>query len=89
MAMVATDDGFGLAEEALRSSGQVTVLRTRQSGDKDLKLGDILKNFELLVAARRDAFGLVDSDPHLKSRPELISEVRAMLGDQVEWLFVG
>ena len=88
-AMVATNDGFRLAEEDLRIRGQGTVLGTRQSGVKDLKLADILEDFELLVAARRDAFGLVDSDPHLKNHPDLISEVRAMLGDQVEWLFVG
>jgi ATP-dependent DNA helicase RecG len=87
-AMVSTTDGFRLAEEDLRIRGQGTVFGTRQSGLKDLKLADILEDFELLLAARRDAFGLVDSDPHLKNHPDLISEVRAMLGDRVEWLFV-
>jgi ATP-dependent DNA helicase RecG len=87
-AMVATNDGFRLAEEDLRIRGQGTVFGTRQSGVKDLKLADILEDFELLVAARRDAFGLVDSDPDLSNHPELIKEVRAMLGDEVEWLFV-
>jgi ATP-dependent DNA helicase RecG len=87
-AMVATNDGFRLAEEDLRIRGQGTVFGTRQSGVKDLKLADILEDFELLVAARRDAFGLVDSDPDLSNHPELVKEVRAMLGDEVEWLFV-
>ena len=87
-AMVATNDGFRLAEEDLRIRGQGTVFGTRQSGVKDLKLADILEDFELLVAARRDAFGLVDADPHLENHPDLISEVRAMLGDQVDWLFI-
>jgi ATP-dependent DNA helicase RecG len=87
-AMVSTTDGFRLAEEDLRIRGQGTVFGTRQSGLKDLKLADILEDFELLLAARRDAFGLVDSDPHLKNHPDLTSEVRAMLGDRVEWLFV-
>jgi len=87
-AMTATTDGFRLAEEDLRIRGQGTVFGTRQSGVKDLRIADILEDFELLVAARRDAFGLVDSDPELRDHPELAKEVRAMLGDEAEWLFV-
>jgi len=87
-AMVATNDGFRLAEEDLAIRGQGTVFGTRQSGVKDLKLADILADFELLVAARRDAFGLVDSDPHLARHPDLVGEVKGMLGDSVDWLFV-
>lgn len=87
-AMTATTDGFRLAEEDLRIRGQGTVFGTRQSGVKDLRIADILEDFELLVAARTDAFGLVDSDPELREHPELAQEVRAMLGDEAEWLFV-
>ncbi|HSM43682.1 MAG TPA: ATP-dependent DNA helicase RecG [Acidimicrobiia bacterium] len=87
-AMVGTNDGFRLAEEDLRIRGQGTVFGTRQSGMKDLKLADILADFELLTVARRDAFALVDSDPTLRGHPELREEVAAMLGDEVEWLFV-
>ena len=87
-AMTATNDGFRLAEEDMRIRGQGTVFGTRQSGVKDLRIADILEDFDLLVAARRDAFGLVDSDPELRDHVELADEVRAMLGDEVEWLFV-
>jgi ATP-dependent DNA helicase RecG len=87
-AMVGTNDGFRLAEEDLRIRGQGTVFGTRQSGVKDLKLADILTDFEILTAARRDAFALVDSDPSLSEHPELVEEVSAMLGDEVDWLFV-
>jgi len=87
-AMVSTNDGFRLAEEDLRIRGQGTVFGTRQSGVKDLKLADILSDFDLLVAARRDAFALVGSDPWLQEHPELREEVAAMLGDEVAWLFV-
>ncbi len=86
--MVGTTDGFRLAEEDLRIRGQGTVFGTRQSGVKDLKLADILSDFEILVAARRDAFAMVDSDPMLHAHPELRDEVGAMLGDEVDWLFV-
>jgi ATP-dependent DNA helicase RecG len=87
-AMVGTNDGFRLAEEDLRIRGQGTVFGTRQSGLKDLKLADILADFETLVVARRDAFALVASDPSLSGHPGLRDEVAAMLGDEVEWLFV-
>jgi ATP-dependent DNA helicase RecG len=87
-AMVSTTDGFRLAEEDLRIRGQGTVFGTRQSGVKDLKLADILSDFDLLTAARRDAFSLVDSDPTMSDHPELLEEVVAMLGDRVDWLFV-
>ncbi|HEU4895195.1 MAG TPA: ATP-dependent DNA helicase RecG, partial [Acidimicrobiia bacterium] len=87
-AMVGTTDGFRLAEEDLRIRGQGTVFGTRQSGVKDLKLANILTDFDVLVAARRDAFGIVDSDPDLAGYPELREEVAAMLGDEAAWLFV-
>jgi ATP-dependent DNA helicase RecG len=86
--MVGTNDGFRLAEEDLRIRGQGTVFGTRQSGVKDLKLADILTDFDLLTAARRDAFALVDSDPTLSAHRELADEVAAMLGDEAAWLFV-
>jgi hypothetical protein len=40
-----------------------------------------------LVAARREAFALVEDDPTLERHPELADEVKAMLGQEVDWLF--
>lgn len=87
-AMVATTDGFRLAEEDLRIRGQGTVFGTRQSGLADLRIADILVDADLLVAARREAFALVAADPALGDHFELAAEVRALLGEEVEWLFV-
>ncbi len=86
-AMAATTDGFRLAEVDLEIRGQGTVFGARQSGMGDFKVANLLRDFELLVAARRDAFALVDRDPELIESPDLAEEVRAMLGDSVEWLF--
>ena len=86
-AMVATNDGFELAEEDLRIRGQGTVFGARQAGAKDLRIADILRDADLLVAARREAFALVEDDPALEHHPELADEVRAMLGQEVDWLF--
>lgn len=87
-AMVATSDGFRLAEEDLRIRGQGTVFGTRQSGMGDLRIADILKDFEILVDARKEAFDLVAEDPNLQAHPELAEEIQALMGESVEWLFV-
>lgn len=86
-AMVATTDGFRLAEEDLRIRGQGTVFGERQAGMKDLKLADILRDADLLITAREEAFALVAGDPDLEDHPLLRDEVRALLGDDAEWLF--
>ncbi len=86
-AMAATTDGLELAQHDLRIRGQGTVFGARQSGMADLVLADIIRDLDLLTAARRDAFTIVDRDPLLSEHPELAEEVRALLGESVEWLF--
>ncbi|MEN8233807.1 MAG: ATP-dependent DNA helicase RecG [Actinomycetota bacterium] len=85
-AMCATTDGFRLAEEDLRIRGQGTVFGARQSGMTDLRLANILRDVDVLVDARREAFALVERDPDLAEHAELAAEVQAMLGDDAEWL---
>ena len=88
VAMVESNDGFELANVDLAIRGQGTLFGTSQSGLADLKVADILADREWLYRARRDAFALVDGDPDLSKHPDLAAEIRAMLGDKVEWLFV-
>ena len=57
-----------------RIRGQGTVFGARQSGLPDLRLADILRDADLLVTARREAFRLVGADPHLERHPELAEE---------------
>jgi ATP-dependent DNA helicase RecG len=87
-AMISTTDGFRLAEEDLRIRGQGTVFGARQAGMGDLRIGDILRDVDVLVTARREAFALVASDPDLGGYKDIADEIRALLGEDVEWLFI-
>ena len=68
--------------------GGPIAMRRLTAAQYKASIADLLGDFEMLVAARRDAFGLDASDPELAGQPELLEEVRAVLGDLVEWLFV-
>jgi ATP-dependent DNA helicase RecG len=87
-AMVETTDGFRLAEVDLELRGQGTVFGARQSGRGDLKVANILRDTDLLAEARHEAFALVATDDRLGRHSDLQDEVRVLLGDAVEWLFL-
>jgi ATP-dependent DNA helicase RecG len=82
-------DGFKLSEVDLAIRGEGTLFGSRQSGMPDLKVAKLLRDVDVLVEARREAFTLVANDPMLKrhdNRP-LRREIRELLGADVEWLF--
>jgi ATP-dependent DNA helicase RecG len=82
-------DGFKLSEVDLAIRGEGTLFGSRQSGMPDLKVAKLLRDIEVLVEARREAFALVAEDPRLRSpvhRP-LRREIKELLGADVEWLF--
>jgi ATP-dependent DNA helicase RecG len=88
-ALVEHQDGFKLSEVDLAIRGEGTLFGSRQSGMPDLKVAKLLRDVDILVEARRDAFALVAEDPTLK-RPDhrpLRREIRELLGANVEWLF--
>jgi len=63
--MTRSNDGFEIAEHDLRLRGPGEMFSTRQHGLPDLKIANIVDDFDLLVAARRNAFELVSQDPML------------------------
>lgn len=82
-------DGFKLSEVDLAIRGEGTLFGSRQSGMPDLKMAKLLRDIEVLVEARKEAFELVAKDPTLKdpvNRP-LRREIKELLGADVEWLF--
>jgi len=63
--MTRSNDGFELAEHDLRLRGPGEMFSTRQHGLPDLKIADIVNDYDLLVMARRNAFEMVRDDPML------------------------
>lgn len=63
--MQRTNDGFEISEYDLRLRGPGELFSTRQHGLPDLKIADIVEDYELLEMARRDAFKMVKKDPML------------------------
>ncbi len=76
--MTRTNDGFEIAEQDLRLRGPGEMFSTRQHGLPDLKIANIIDDYELLVMARRNAFELVQSDPML-TKPKHRNIRRALL----------
>ncbi|HEY3071134.1 MAG TPA: ATP-dependent DNA helicase RecG, partial [Gaiellaceae bacterium] len=73
-ALVATADGFRLAEVDLELRGEGQLLGTRQSGLPDLKFARLARDRKLIEKARAWAADLVDSDGPLLDEAERIYE---------------
>jgi ATP-dependent DNA helicase RecG len=66
--MVATTDGFLIAEKDLDLRGPGDLLGTRQHGVPDFALRALFRDRKLLETAREEAFAIVESDPRLEDR---------------------
>ena len=63
-----TSDGFVVAEADWEMRGPGDLLGTAQSGLPDLKLGDLIKDADLMRQARAAVTGILAVDPGLESR---------------------
>ncbi len=89
-ALVASTDGFELAEVDLDLRGEGTILGERQKGQNDLKLASLRRDRETVVKARQVAIELVDADPTLAHHPALAAELEVFLDEaDAEFLLKG
>ena len=87
-AIAATSDGFALARLDVEQRREGDVLGVAQSGRRrQLKLLSLLRDEELISAARAEAADIVAGDPTLADHPLLAAQVAALLDDdQAEYL---
>jgi ATP-dependent DNA helicase RecG len=83
-ALVATTDGFELAEIDLDLRGEGTLMSTSQKGRSDLKLASLRRDRNLVELARDAAFEIVDADPELARHPELADELALVFSESDE-----
>ena len=70
--VAATNDGFTLARLDLEQRKEGDVLGARQSGGRSqLRLLRLLRDEDLILAAREDAFAIVTADPNLEQHTAL------------------
>ncbi len=83
-ALVATTDGFELAEVDLELRGEGTLMSSSQKGRSDLKLASLRRDRKLVELAREAAFEIVDADPGLVDHPDLADELDLIFSDRDE-----
>ena len=87
-ALLATVDGFALADKDLEIRGEGQLFGARQAGMNDLKLARLARDRDAVARARAIAADILAADPHLKHaehRP-LADAVRAAFGGELAWL---
>jgi len=67
--MVATNDGFEIAEADLKLRGPGDIQGTRQSGMLDFHIANLAKDGEMIARTRQIAIGILNDDPRLQ-KPE-------------------
>jgi ATP-dependent DNA helicase RecG len=80
-ALVASTDGFELAEVDLELRGEGTIMGERQKGRNDLKLASLRRDKEWVATAREVAISIIDRDPELEANDALADEIALLLGD--------
>jgi ATP-dependent DNA helicase RecG len=82
-AVAATTDGFALSRVDLEQRREGDVLGANQSGVRSsLKLLQLLRDEDVIRAARDEAVALVEADPELTGHPELAQAIRDLVDDE-------
>ena len=81
-AMVRTNDGFQIAELDLELRGPGEFFGTRQAGMPDFRVANLIRDRQLLEAAKREAAAVV-AGPNSEISPEEIS--RALFAMRARW----
>jgi ATP-dependent DNA helicase RecG len=82
-AVAATTDGFELARLDLEQRREGDVLGARQSGGRSqLRFLSLLRDEDIILEAREDAFAVVEADPDLARHPVLAASVAEQVDEE-------
>ena len=89
--MVATTDGFEIAEVDLQLRGPGDLMGTQQSGILELKIADLAKDGDLINSARDSAIELIEKDPNLLHEENtcLREKMISLLRERPNWGKIG
>lgn len=87
--MCDTGDGFRIAEADLKLRGPGEVCGIRQHGVTDFRVADLIKDRDVLISAREQAFAIVEKDRSLEGLPPLRQEVLRRVGKVLELVETG
>ena len=79
--MTKTNDGFKISEEDLRLRGPGDFFGNRQHGLPEMHIGSLGADAKVMDIAQQDAKDVLDSDPELKSYPDLRNRVQYILNN--------
>jgi len=88
--MVKSNDGFEIAEVDLRLRGPGNLMGTQQSGVLQLKIADVIKDTELLKAARDTAQQIIKKDSAFNNKDHQVIKrtLSALRFDSNIWNFI-
>ena len=75
--MEETSDGFRIAEKDLEIRGPGEVMGTRQSGVPTFRVGNLVRDLQILEEARREAEHYLTTRRHTRETSRLITRLRA------------
>jgi ATP-dependent DNA helicase RecG len=87
--IVKSSDGFKISEEDLKIRGPGEFLGIRQAGMPDLKVANVVRDIDLLEAAKREAFKLIKISPELKEFPSLRKSLEVFWKEKVDFYKTG
>lgn len=85
--MVATKDGFRIAEVDLEIRGPGDIMGTQQSGVLNLRLADLARDGQIVSLARQAARQLLHDDPTFEKEEHLLlrKELKRMIQSKPNW----
>lgn len=89
--MIATNDGFRIAEEDLRIRGPGEFFGTRQHGMPEFRIGDIIHDHAILKLAREDAFKFVNEGQNAQTAADrlLMKKIMENFKDKLDLIHTG